>query len=99
MKKQALAMYVVVALVAFLGLSASAFAGNNPRIDQALMENLAEKQALKVEISKNDEPTDSQINSRYRAVEVLEMGDELGGFANSKGLAEDETHKAVEALE
>ncbi len=81
MKKQALAI-VVVALVAFLGNSA--FAGNNPRIDQALMETLAEKQVLKAKLNEQNEPTTSQVNSRYRAVEILEMGDELGGFATSQ---------------
>ncbi len=98
MTKQALAI-VVVTLVVFLGFSVSAFAGNNPRIDQALMENLAEKQALKAEISQNDEPTTSQVNSKYRAVEILEMGDELGGYTSSTGLAEETTYKAVQALE
>lgn len=81
MKKQALAI-VVVALVAFLGNSA--FAGNNPRIDQALMETLAEKQVLKAKLNEHNEPKTSQVNSRYRAVEILEMGDELGGFATSQ---------------
>ena len=81
MKKQALATVVVT-----LGLSFSALAGNNPRIDQALMDNLAEKQALKVELTKS-EPSDSQLNSRYRGLEVIEVGDELGGFTSSTGLA------------
>ena len=94
MKKQALAIMVVA-----IGFSASAFGGNNPRIDQALMENLAEKQALKAELSQDEEPTLARTNSKYRAVEVLEMGDELGGYTSSTGLAEETTHKAVQALE
>lgn len=94
MNKQALA----ILLVAF-SFSFSAFAGNNPRIDQALMETLAEKKVLKAELSKHNAPKKTQVNSRYRAVEILEVGDELGGFANSKGLAEETTYKAVQDLE
>lgn len=79
---------VAVLLVVF-SFSFSALAGNNPRIDQALMESLAQKKSLKAELSQTAVPAKTQVNSRYRAVEILEVGDELGGFANSKGPAEE----------
>jgi hypothetical protein len=94
MKKHAFAIMAVA-----FGFNISASAGNNPRIDQALNENLAESQALKAEINQPQVVENSKLNSKYRAVEVLELGDELGGFANSKGLAEETSHKAVQDLE
>ena len=85
MKTQALLTLVAVSVFNF-----SANAGNNPRIDQALAENLAEKQTLSN--LKRDElaVTKQQLNSKYRAVQVLEMGDELGGFVNATSLQNDE---------
>lgn len=90
---------LVVAMIALTG--SSAFAGNNPRIDQALMEGLAQKKAISAELQK-DEPViknKQQINARYRAVEVLEMGDELGGFTSSTGLSKEISNKTIEDLE
>lgn len=94
MTKQAVAMVAII-----LVFSVSAFAGNNPRIDQALMETLAEKKALRAELRQHSSTAKSQVNSKYRAVEILEVGDELGGYTSSTGLAEETTHKAVQALE
>lgn len=84
-------------VVVGLGFGLQAFAGNNPRIDEALKESLVEKKALNMEFRKNEVPVArGQVNQRYRSVEVLEMGDELGGFASSKsGLAKEAT-KPVE---
>ena len=79
----------VAVLLVMISFSLSAFAGNNPRIDQALMESLAEKKSIKAELSKTTVPKTNQLNSRYRAVEILEVGDELGGFANSNGSVEE----------
>lgn len=85
MKRQVYAFAFVM-----LSFGFSAHAGNNPRVDQALKDALADKKEVNLEIHHDEaEISKPQINSRYRAVEVLEMGDELGGFTSSKGLAKD----------
>jgi hypothetical protein len=89
--KQVKALAIVVAA---LGFGFAAQAGNNPLIDKALLENIAEKQNMSdFYRSELKASADTNLNKKYRAVEVLEMGDELGGFAGAGDLKKEEVSK------
>lgn len=100
MKKQALAL-----IVAMFGFHVSAQAGNNPLVDQALMENIAEKQILKKEmfgdsvVRPTRDTANTDLNTKYRSGLEVIIGDELGGFANStEQAAKAEAPKIADSL-